>query len=290
MRAKPKRDDPEYMGCQRLAMRSTVGFLPQSGACAVRDIESASGVLLQWRNKPVIVTARHYLDKFGPEKLSVTFCPERIVEAGSMAALKSAVQSHDMSEAYRAQPLRFGRVARCDNRLDDLAVVEVDPEQVPRAAEAHDIASIHAEEPPANEWVFVVGLPVSTRFIKKEVSEGGAKGHLEFRSAVFLKPSYVKEEAETDRWVDDDGQPAYDPARHMSVHFDQSKLPEKDRIDPRGMSGCGVWNIDPGNKAKQGQVWKPRIELVGIQVSHLGIRKSLKVTKVGCLMEVLGKL
>lgn len=236
------------------------------------------------------MTAGHYLEKFGPEKLSVTFCPEGIVEAGSMKALRNAVQSPDMSGAYRAQPLRFGRVARCDNRLDDLAIVEVDPEQVPRAADAHDVARLPADEPPVSEWVFLVGLPISTRFIKKEISDGGATKHLEFRSAVFLKPSYVKEEVETGRLVDEDGQQTYDSARHMSIHFDQSRLPVGERVDPRGMSGCGVWNVDPDNHAKPGSVWKPRIRLVGIQVSHLGTRKSLKVTKSACLMELLSKL
>ena len=72
----------------------------------------------------------------------------------------------------------------------------------------------------------------------------------------------------------------YDPDKHFLIDYEV----DDDRVEPKGLSGCGVWSRLPSGNNR---LWTSNLRLVGIQTGIYRKYNVLKATKVEKIIEVL---
>ena len=73
----------------------------------------------------------------------------------------------------------------------------------------------------------------------------------------------------------------YDPRRYFLIEFRSTD----DRVDPHGLSGCGVWSRIPTGPNK---LWTTNVYLVGIQHGYFRSSQVLVATRVERMLKVVG--
>jgi len=63
------------------------------------------------------------------------------------------------------------------------------------------------------------------------------------------------------------------------------RYPQKDYIEPHGLSGCGVWTRFAYGDGRP--IWTPNIQLLGIQSSFFRKSKTLKAIGVKSIVDIL---
>lgn len=258
----------------------TVGLGPRPGRYRRGDIHFAGGALVKWDERTFIVTAGHFLGDGAPPPMSVLFAPE-----GGIVSLDCTVEKlrrvvQDRSEKTVSSSVELNPVAvfRSPIRTADVAAIEVDPRTIPPWCPPYELSDSAVALPEPGRPVLVVGQPMAT----SDVRGNDAGVHSGYSAYLSLNVPVTREE-NPGAWTEEfSSEPVFDPGFHFAMHLDFAKA----NFDVQGMSGCGVWGA-PLSSPQDRVVWRPRLELLGIQVSQLKSRNALKATRIDVVRALL---
>ena len=187
-------------------------------------------------------------------------------------------------QASRAQPINAKNYRRGAD-LEDIAIIEIDPSMPPKWCWLYDL-NVHDPRPglPAvGQEVLIAGVPSQSSLIKlgspppagilQEISLGRVALEIWRKVVVVRNP---------ETWTYQ-GKQAFSPEFHFGVEYDMKNVPSK--IDPGGLSGCGIWRSD--YKRMDSGVEVPVPGLLGIENSFNETRACLKVTSIERVVALL---
>ena len=222
-----------------------------------------TGSLVTIKGRSFIVTSKHVVKpEIKNEDLKFLYRSEKAFQSVGKELIKK-ISIHILYEnVYKTFPQQIPIINRLySNEEDDLVLLEVDPSssEVSRY-NFYEIRDLALSTPEAGSPVYFMGF---SRELTRKATIYGDIGIFP-----FFGTSYI-----IDKEIDSS---AYNPGRHFLIEF---KTFDNDdyKIDPFGLSGCGVWSRTPSGPNK---LWTPNMYLVGVQHSYFRRSEVLKATKI----------
>lgn len=273
-------------GGRMLLYRATVALCPPQVPQDVKRVVLASGVLVAYKSKAYVATARHYLDAVQPAQMTIIFASENSSKAKDLPTAR-LMQARLSPQTMGATPLNPLDV-KPSSKLDDVALIEIDPAMVPKWCWQFDLGSDRQKTgPKAGQRLLMLGYPSIASMLEdtgRVNPESGVNqvdwGRIPVEKSVFAKRLENPENILLQGSLDERG---FYPTHHFAVSYDPENMPE--RIEPEGLSGCGVWLEDLNTRASGLLVPEPK--LLGIEVAKIESRKVLKVTRIECLLKLI---
>jgi hypothetical protein len=226
-----------------------------------------TGSLIKFNNRYFILTCRHVVTKEYPnEELGVLFYPGGTSKYSS----KEKIKGMSLSELTKAVPNKsYRQKVNVINRFysdvrDDLVLLELAPssEQVSKN-EFYDLSKHGIRFPEPNQGIYLTGF-------SEELARnlGGKKvGALPYFETTILSSKEV-------------GLEDFDSQREYLVDYPTDEY----SVEPRGLSGCGVWVRLPSGKDN---IWTPNVYLAGVQKAVYRNSQVLVVTKAERILQLI---
>ncbi len=228
-----------------------------------------TGSLIKFHNRYFILTCAHVVTPDYPDsELGVLFYPGGTSKYSS----KEKIKAMSLPELLQAIPNRSYR-QRLDvvKRIysepkDDLVFLELNPEseQVSKN-EFYDISERGIKVPDPGQGIYLTG------FSQELARDLGKKrmGALPYFELTVLTSRDIE--------LAD-----FDAQREFLVDYPK----DESSVEPKGLSGCGVWVRLPSGKDN---VWTPNLYLVGVQKAVYRTNQVLSVTKAEQILKLLGE-
>lgn len=225
-----------------------------------------TGTLIKCKNRFFILTCSHVVTKDFPDnEIGVLF------HSGgtSKFSTKEKILKTTLPELLNTIPNKsYRQTVEIINRFysdlhDDLVLLELNPlsEQVKRN-EFYDLSIRGIQYPQPDQAIYLAG------FSEELARDLGKKrvGVLPYCDRTMLSTKQI-ESAD------------FEPQREFLIVYTFNK----DAVEPRGLSGCGVWVRLPSGK----NVWTPNLYLVGVQKAVYRDSQVLVVTKAEVLLQMI---
>jgi len=239
--------------------------------CSKENPVWGTGALITADGKFFIITCRHIVrPEYPSEDLRFLYRPEAPFRPVDKGFLKRISRHYIFSkEVVRSSPktIPILNVIHSDDK-DDLAILQIDPlwDEI-GSYRFFEMNKTQVISPDINAPIFLMGF---SKELTKRVTERGDLGDF---------PYFEYGQISTKR-IDSD---TYDSQRHFLIEFGKTE----DRVEPHGLSGCGVWSrrISGPNK-----LWAPNIHLIGIQHSYFKKTQVLKATRIERVIQLLEEI
>lgn len=233
-------------------------FAAMLGILQGRSLETFSGVMLRFRGRFVVATARHCVEKVGRGNIKGL----RLLPHGSLFA-------HDAPKVRR--------FIYPEDPAIDVALVELDPTF---AQSLHcdwvDEHRLRSHGVRFGQPVLVHGYPWQLATIACEYPVGLRATPIVY-SSVTVRPPDVR--------LTVDAAPI-DPEVDFFLPFDRERLDGgKPLSTPHGMSGAGIWVVP---EDRESEVWSPDCALLmGIQSSYIPRRRLMRAKRIDFILSLL---
>ena len=239
---------------------------------ADKNFQHGSGVAVKYANQYYILTAAHVLkDEPDNKKIRIIGKPDAPIKIVHKDHLPNAIFSRTSG------PLAYSTAVSLpiDERIignddEDIAALEIhDAEKYLPHTIFHDLSSQGETRNSAGEIVNIFGFPGEiAQFVEHRMTR--EQGNIAF-------PQFQQREI---RQIID-APCELDPA----VWFVTEYSFEDNTCNPKGLSGCGIWNIP---KVKDNKIWSPQqSQLLGIQSAFYPDSKLLKVIRIERIIKLL---
>lgn len=205
--------------------------------------EMGTGSACQWRDRKLILTAKHVLENAGISDLRFFLRPTGSVDWGARSGPPTLSGSTvlDVKDIVRS-------------RAEDLAVLILEPEPAERSGLLFcDLPTNLKPVPSGSGVTLLIGYPGDLTFpVAATRQEDGVTNYM---CAVMPSACWGSIISEAPRYFPS----SYDPGRHFLIRFD----PQEEGSMPHGYSGTGVWYQSPFKR----QLWAADPVLAGVQTA-----------------------
>lgn len=232
----------------------TVALLPPDG------VHIGTGVLVDWKGWPLIVTAAHNFDGAKPSQMRFVLSPGGTLREGPMTR-------GDGCELFRGDILPVEDDFLCDDKNDIAAVRLKNRDLGPNAAFTEiDIGMRNIRE---GSSVILIGFAWDNSFALR----GAARA-----VGVTTQLGRYREGLNAHSGLSS----SYNEQEHFLLPYTRTE----DGVRPYGISGTAAWC----NQDHAGSIWVARPALVGVQTAWFERSKLLKIVRLGPLIDLLSRL
>jgi hypothetical protein len=193
-----------------------------------------------WKDKRLILTAKHVLEGANPTDVRFFLRPDGQIDWNTRPSQPSGAQ---------AIVLEIEDLVRCPS--EDLACIVLGPNESGRNLEFADLATDFGEVPPDGSGTLIFGCPSDKSL---PIAEGQQADGVRWRAlAVQPRGCWAVVVGEPPRFFPS----SFDPARHFLLRYD----PVEEGSLPYGFSGAGVWY----QNSKKREIWAANPVLAGVQ-------------------------
>ena len=222
-----------------------------------------TGSLLKIKDRLFIATCRHVISPKYPDKnIRVLYKGTDPLKWMEKEKIKNYPLHKIHKEISRTYPFEIPVVDRFySSESDDLLLIELAPSfETVNGSEFFELSEMR--NPEVDMSVYLMGF---SQELTKEVMKDrfGMFGYFEATNIVEKKISTRD----------------FDPTKHFLTDFTFTE----ETVDPRGLSGCGVWTRLPSGP----KVWTPNLRLIGIQHGFFKKSQVLVSTRVERLLELI---
>lgn len=248
-----------------------------TGSCTViitnknPEVPHGSGVAVQYGGQDYILTAAHVVSKeLTNENIMVIGRPNGPLQMLRGKAELAEAIARGTYKAVFSSVSALNIMGRLSHGGDDIAALKVENlnTQLPHTM-LHNLSSQGDPKISVNEVVTVFGFPGELAKAYEHRTTG-RRGLAAFPHITMQSIKDISEAPE-----------AMNPEIDLITDFD---YPEE-KCDPRGMSGCGVWNIPDAGK---GELWSAhKGQLLGILIGHYKASKLLRFVRIDRVVRLL---
>jgi hypothetical protein len=227
-----------------------------------------TGSLLRIQERSFVATCKHVVrPEYKNEDLRFIYRTEQAFHRVDKDHIKKVSLYSIFSQTDKSYPRKIPIINKLySDDKDDLVLLEVDPpyEEI-ESYNFFEIKNMEAKTPEANTPVYFTGY---SRDLTRTVTKHGDISVFPY----FEVAQIVEKKVES---FD------YDPKRHFLIEYENIA----DRVNPHGLSGCGVWSRKPSGPNK---LWTPNVYLVGIQHGYFKNSQVLTATRVERMLKIAG--
>jgi hypothetical protein len=227
-----------------------------------------TGSLIRIRGRQFVVTCKHVVrPEYKNEDLRFLYRTEKSFQHVDKNYIKKIGLRSLITKTHKSYPRYIPLINRLySDDKDDLVLLEIDPSY--EEIDSYIFSEIKNKKiitPAANTPVFFMGY---SRDLKRTVTRHGDISVFPY----FEINQIIKRNIQSSD---------YDSKRHFLIEFRSTD----NRVDPHGLSGCGVWTRKPSGPNK---LWSSSVYLVGIQRGYFRSSQVLVATRVERMLKLVG--
>ena len=237
----------------------------------VSDHKSPSwgtGTLVRFQDRHFILTCCHVVPKNYPdEDIGVLFHPPGTLKVSSKEKIKASsvieLKAQGLAQSFRKNVKIVNRIYPSSPELDLMLLELNNCSDEVRNNHFYDLVRDGIKSPQLDQQIFLSGF--SEELVKT------------LPKRKFGVLPYFLDTVLSEKLVDGSD---YDSETQFLIQF----TIDKESVEPRGLSGCGVWVRLPSGKDN---IWTPNIYLVGVQRSVYRKTQVLAVTKAQSILTMI---
>lgn len=228
---------------------------------------AGTGVLIKYvtktKSRYFILTCKHLIEKkYASDKIRILLRSEETLQSATINDVKFG-SLNNVGKSY-VQVVQL--INRFYSDLVDLVLLEVDPNSdIIKKYRFYEFPNSYLKSPQVDSEVYIMGF---SRELYREIDpQGGFESFpfFDIRKVVAKNDDLLRLD---DKW-------------HFLIDYEDVE----DSVDPKGLSGCGIWIREPSGDA----IWTPNSYLIGIQSSYYPKSQLLKVVRIEALNEFILK-
>ena len=237
-----------------------------------KDIEHGTGIPISYKGIYFIITCLHTVNNIIPDKIRFIWRAEDSVIVKDKHKLGEGMKEGNFRYT-EMKKLPIAQIHKSSSDIIDLAAIELKGIIKEKGLEFFDLKKENLDIPRAGLDIMMMGYAGETAKPFEDIREHKA-GYM-----LFLHTDWPEIEELGDNFGN---LPNFSP----KFHFLMKTHPSDQAVNPKGMSGCGIWTW---SKAMPNQIWYPEIKLIGIQCAQYTQNKLLKATRADSLLGLLNK-
>ena len=266
--AKAIKDEKHINPEAERALMERVAWYSVAVAGTERDIEHGTGIPIVYEGTYFIITCLHIVDDILPDQVRFIWRTEESIAVKDKNKLKEGMKEKSFKYT-EMKKLPIKQIHKASSNKIDLAAIELDGIINEKGLDFFDLQKGYFDIPQVGLDIIMMGYAGEIAEPFKIISER-KEGHM-----LFLHTDWPE-------IIEARDLPEFCP----EIHFLMKTHPSDQSVNPKGMSGCGIWTW---SKVAPNQMWYPKVKLIGIQSAQYKQSKLFKATRVNSLLELLNK-